>query len=129
MAQKYAKEIHANEIILLAYYIAAVNIESVFGSLNNGEYKPFDGLVLTDTFQMFESKDVMDDLVFLDNNEKVTKQKLTDIQVVIGNPPYSKGQSDANQDNPNMKYPDLDDSIRDTYVRGSKSTNSNSSYD
>jgi predicted helicase len=129
LLSKYSSEIHANEIVLLAYYIAAVNIESVFGSLNNGKYKPFDGLVLTDTFQMFESKDVMDDLVFLDNNEKVTKQKQTDIRVVIGNPPYSKGQSDANQDNPNTKYPDLDDSIRETYVRGSKSTNSNSSYD
>jgi predicted helicase len=129
LLSKYSSEIHANEIVLLAYYIAAVNIESVFGSLNSGEYKPFDGLVLTDTFQMFESKDLMDDLVFLDNNEKVTKQKKTDIRVVIGNPPYSKGQSDANQDNPNMKYPDLDDSIRETYVRGSKSTNSNSSYD
>jgi predicted helicase len=106
-----------------------VNIESVFGSLNDGKYEPFEGLVLTDTFQMFESKDKMDDLVFLDNNEKVTKQKRTDIRVVIGNPPYSKGQSDANQANPNMKYPDLDESIRDTYVRHSKSANSNSSYD
>jgi len=129
LVNKYTFEIHANEIILLAYYIAAVNIESVFGSMNDGKYQPFDGLVLTDTFQMFESEDIMDDLVFLDNNEKVTKQKKTDIRVVIGNPPYSKGQSDANHANPNMKYPDLDDSIRDTYVRLSKSVNSNSSYD
>lgn len=127
--RKYSSEIHANEIILLAYYIAAVNIESVFGSMNKGKYLPFEGLVLTDTFQMFESKDIMDDLVFLENNEKVTKQKMTDIRVVIGNPPYSVGQSDANQDNANMKYPDLDDSIRETYVRNSKSTNSNSVYD
>jgi predicted helicase len=129
LVNKYTSEIHANEIILLAYYIAAVNIESVFGSMNNGEYKPFDGLVLTDTFQMFESDDIMDEMVFQDNNAKVTKQKNMDIRVIIGNPPYSKGQSDANQDNPNMKYPDLDDSIRKTYVRHSKSSNSNSSYD
>lgn len=129
LVNKYTSEIHANEIILLAYYIAAVNIESVFGSLNNGQYRPFNGLVLTDTFQMFESDDIMDEMVFQDNNAKVTKQKKTDIRVVIGNPPYSVGQSDANQDNANMKYPDLDKSIRDTYVRNSKSTNSNSVYD
>lgn len=129
LVNKYTSEIHANEIILLAYYIAAVNIESVFGSMNNGKYLPFEGLVLTDTFQMFESEDIMDEMVFQDNNAKVSKQKRTDIRVIIGNPPYSKGQSDANQDNPNMKYPDLDESIRASYVRNSKSTNSNSSYD
>jgi predicted helicase len=129
IAKKYATEIHANEIILLAYYIAAVNIESVFGSINSGKYQPFDGLVLTDTFQMFESKDVMDDLVFLENNEKVTKQKKTDIRVIIGNPPYSIGQSDANQGNQNMKYPDLDESISNTYVKQSSSKTRTSVYD
>ncbi len=126
---KYTSEIHANEIILLAYYIAAVNIESVFGSLSNGKYQPFNGLVLTDTFQMFESDDIMDEMVFQDNNAKVTKQKNTDIRVIIGNPPYSKGQSDANQDNQNMKYPDLDDSVRKTYAKLSSSTNNNAIYD
>jgi predicted helicase len=129
IAQKYRSEIHANEIILLAYYIAAVNIESVFGSLNNGKYVPFNGLVLTDTFQMFESDDIMDEMVFQDNNAKVTKQKDTDIRVIIGNPPYSKGQSDANQDNQNMKYPDLDESVRKTYAKMSSSTNNNAIYD
>ena len=129
LLRKYANEIHANEIILLAYYIAAVNIESVFGSMNNGQYKAFDGLVLTDTFQMFESEDVMDDLVFLENSEKVTKQKNTNIRVIIGNPPYSVGQSDANQGNQNMKYPDLDDIIRKTYVKRSTTVNKTSVYD
>ncbi len=129
IAQKYRTEIHANEIILLAYYIAAVNIESVFGSLNDGKYVPFDGLVLTDTFQMFESEDIMDDMVFQENNEKVVKQKSTDIRVIIGNPPYSAGQSDANQGNQNMKYPDLDESISNTYVRLSSSKTRTSVYD
>lgn len=129
IVKKYTSEIHANEIILLAYYIAAVNIESVFGSINDGKYEPYEGLVLTDTFQMFESKDVMDDLVFLENNEKVTKQKKTDIRVVIGNPPYSVGQSDANQGNQNMKYPDLDESIKNSYVRNSNSRTTTSVYD
>ena len=129
IAKKYATEIHANEIILLAYYIAAVNIESVFGSLNGGNYQAFDGLVLTDTFQMFESEDIMDDLVFQDNNEKVVKQKKTDIRVIIGNPPYSAGQTDANQNNQNMKYPDLDESIANSYVKMSSSKTRTSVYD
>ena len=129
IADKYKNEIHANEIILLAYYIAAVNIESVFGSINGGMYSAFDGLVLTDTFQMFESEDIMDDMVFQENNEKVVKQKKTSIQVIIGNPPYSVGQSDANQGNQNMKYPDLDESISNTYVKLSSSKTRTSVYD
>jgi predicted helicase len=129
MLWKYSHEIHANEIILLAYYIAAVNIESVFGSINNGEYRPFDGLVLTDTFQMFESEDFIDDMVFLENNEKVARQKKIDIQVIIGNPPYSVGQSDANQGNQNMKYSDLDESIRNTYAKFSSAKTTTSLYD
>jgi predicted helicase len=129
IAKKYSSDIHANEIILLAYYIAAVNIESLFGSMNDGKYQPFEGLVLTDTFQMFESEDIMDDMVFQENNDKVIKQKNVDIQVIIGNPPYSVGQSDANQGNQNMKYPDLDESISNTYVKLSTSKTRTSVYD
>lgn len=129
IAKKYSSDIHANEIILLAYYIAAVNIESVFGSMNDGKYQPFDGLVLTDTFQMFESEDIMDDMVFQENNDKVVKQKNVDIRVIIGNPPYSAGQTDANQNNQNMKYPDLDESISNTYVKLSSSKTRTSVYD
>jgi predicted helicase len=129
LLRKYQSEIHANEIILLAYYIAAVNIESVFGSLAEGQYEAFDGLVLTDTFQMFESEDIMDDMVFQENNAKVTRQKNTDIRVIIGNPPYSVGQSDANQGNQNMKYPDLDESIRNTYSKLSQAKTTTALYD
>ncbi len=127
--RKFDHEIHANELILLAYYIAAVNIESVFGSINDGVYKPFDSLVLTDTFQMYESHDKMDEEVFKDNNHRVTTQKNTDIRVIIGNPPYSVGQSDANQGNQNMRYPDLDRSISETYVKLSSSKTRTSVYD
>ncbi len=129
LIKKYTKEIHANEINLLAYYIAAVNIESVFSSMNSDKYKPFDGLVLTDTFQMFESKDIMDDMVFVDNNEKVIKQKNYDIQIIFGNPPYSARQRNANDQNQNMKYLDLDESIKDTYVKFSKAKSPPSAYD
>lgn len=127
--RKFDQEIHANELILLAYYIAAVNIESVFGSVNEGEYRPFKSLVLTDTFQMYETHDKMDEEVFKDNNHRVTTQKNTDIRVIVGNPPYSVGQSDANQGNQNMKYPDLDDSISSTYVKLSSTKTRTSVYD
>jgi predicted helicase len=129
LVRKYQSEIHANEIILLAYYIAAVNIEAVFGARNRDNYLAFDNLVLTDTFQMFESSDRIDDEVFRDNNERAENQKKTAIRVIIGNPPYSVGQSDANENNQNMRYSDLEESIRRTYVERSSSTTRTSVYD
>lgn len=113
---KYRNEIFANEIVLLAYYIAAINIESTFSELNSKTYKPFAGIVLTDTFQMFESKDVLDLEVFTSNNSRAELQKAQNIQVIIGNPPYSVGQKDASDSNQNMSYEDLDERISKTYV-------------
>jgi len=129
VTRKFLSELHANEIILLAYYIAAINIESTFSEIMGGDYQPFSGIVLTDTFQMFEADDTMDDLVFTQNNERVEMQKNTDIRVVLGNPPYSAGQKDANQDNQNMNYPDLDNLISNTYVKKSSSKTRTSVYD
>ena len=113
---KYHNEIFANEIVLLAYYIAAINIESTFSELNSKEYTPFDGIVLTDTFQMFESKDVLDLEIFTSNNSRAELQKAQSIKVIIGNPPYSVGQKDASDSNQNMSYEDLDVRIAETYV-------------
>ncbi|MEU4014884.1 type ISP restriction/modification enzyme [Microbacterium sp. NPDC028030] len=130
LARKYRYELHANEIVLLAYYVAAINVEETYHSLQGGNYVPFDGIVLTDTFQMFEDDDKMDDLgVFAANNDRVIKQKERDIRVVIGNPPYSKGQSSGNDDNQNNSYPTLDVHIRDTYAARSTATNKNNLYD
>ena len=126
---KLQNEIHANEIVLLAYYIAAINIESTYASIMDGKYVNFDGIVLADTFQMFESNDVLDLEVFSSNNERAEKQKLKDIQVIIGNPPYSVGQKDANDNNQNVPYPDLDESIKNTYVSESSATSLMSMYD
>jgi len=116
LKRKFLEEMHANEIVLLAYYIGAINIESTFADLNDGNYLPFEGIVLTDTFQMFESKDVLDLEVFLANSARSTKQIAKKIQVIIGNPPYSIGQGDANDNNQNISYPDLDESIKNSYV-------------
>ena len=131
LAHKYRYELHANEIVLLAYYVAAINIEESYHSLQGGNYVPFDGIVLTDTFQMFEDDDKMDDLgVFAANNDRVIAQKnRKDIRVVIGNPPYSKGQASGNDDNQNNSYPTLDAHIRDTYAARSTATNKNNLYD
>ena len=137
LPQKYS-EIHANEIVLLAYYIAAINIESVYHALvseysantqeNSTDYQPFEGICLTDTFQMYEKEDLVDEILQV-NSDRRKRQKALDIQVIIGNPPYSIGQSSANDDNQNISYPHLEKRIEETYVKNSLSDNNKSSYD
>jgi predicted helicase len=129
---KYSNEIHANELVLLAYYVAAINIEETFHSLFGGEYEPFEGIVLTDTFQMYEKDDKDEQLgleVFPENNSRVLAQKSQPIQVIIGNPPYSVGQSSANDNNQNLKYPTLDSRISETYAVESNAQLKSKIYD
>lgn len=129
VARKYKDELHANEIILLAYYVAAINIEAAFHGAAGGKYKPFEGIVLTDTFQMFEGKDSLHEKMFPENNKRVKRQKESPIRVIVGNPPYSVGQGSENDGNKNLKYPALDEKIRQTYAAHSSATNKNSLYD
>lgn len=141
LLRKYTQELHANELLLMAYYIAAINIEATVHGLLRDQalaagtdpasvgYEPFDGIVLTDTFQMTEDGDTLDEHVFTNNNARVTRQNNLDIRVIIGNPPYSVGQTSGNDNNANVKYPTLDESIRSTYVERSTATNKNSLYD
>ena len=133
MVRKYSEEIHANEIILLAYYIADVNIESVFQEVCPQEqYLPYDGLCLTDTFQLGESEHPEEQVFkafFRDNSDAVESQRETPIRVIIGNPPYSVGQRSANDNAQNQSYPHLEQRIADTYVAKSKAKNNNSIYD
>lgn len=133
LARKYANELHANEIMLLAYYIAAVNIESTYHALIGkeaaAEYSPFEGIVLADTFQITEDGDSLDAVMFPQNNDRIVRQLATPINVVIGNPPYSVGQTSANDLNANVSYPTLDKRIADTYAARSTATNKNSLYD
>lgn len=125
---KYKDQIHANELVLLAYYIAAINIEAVYHSLVGGDYVPFEGICLTDTFQMYERDDLVD-VLLEENSARRKKQKQLDIRVIIGNPPYSAGQTSANDNNANVAYPNLDDRIRSTYAERSTATNKNALYD
>ena len=135
LARKYANELHANEILLLAYYIAAVNIETTYQDLVRGSldevaaYKPFPGLVLTDTFQSYEHGDEDDLGVFPENNERISRQRKLPITVIVGNPPYSSGQDNANDDNQNEKYTTLDNAIRTSYAAAATNVNKVTLYD
>ncbi|MEU4060330.1 DEAD/DEAH box helicase [Rhodococcus qingshengii] len=133
LARKYANELHANEITLLAYYVAAVNIETTYHALvgqdGDATYMPFEGIVLADTFQITEDGDTMDAIMFPQNNDRIIRQNATPINVVIGNPPYSVGQTSANDLNANVGYPTLDARIADTYAKRSTATSQRTLYD
>lgn len=134
---KYTNEIHANEIVLLAYYIATINIEETFHDLIGSEdYTAFEGIVLTDTFAMTEKQHIKDEMgheqiatMFAENSARAKKQLKSPITVIIGNPPYSVGQKSGNDNNQNSSYPYLDQTIADTYVAKSKSTLTRNAYD
>ncbi|MCZ2159234.1 DEAD/DEAH box helicase family protein, partial [Bartonella sp. 220] len=128
MEYKFRHDIHANEIVLLAYYIAAINIESTYHSLMKGNYIPFKHIGLTDTFQMLEEKNLLQEL-FKENSEYLEHQKKLNIEVIIGNPPYSIGQKSENDNAKNTPYPLLDDRIRETYAAQSTVTNIRALYD
>lgn len=125
---KYRHEIHANEIVLLAYYIAAINIEAAYHDIVGGDYRPFEGICLTDTFQLYEQEDLIDHMRF-DNSARRKRQKKLDIRVIMGNPPYSAGQTSANDNNQNIAYTHLDQRIADTYAAKSVMTSVKNLYD
>ena len=115
--RKYLHELHANEIVLLSYYIAAINIEAVFDEVNgpNRGYKPFDGIVLTDTFESTERQNSFMDKLLGQNNERLKEQQEQSITAIISNPPYSIGQSNANDNNQNVHYPALEKRMQETF--------------
>ena len=121
LARKYAGEIHANEIVLLAYYIASVNIETAFHGIAGGEYRPFERICLADTFNLNEGDDLLASLL-TDNSDRRTHQKEQDIRVIVGNPPWMARQKDHG-------YPQLYKRIKSTYAARSTATLKNSLYD
>lgn len=137
LAHKYKNELHANEIVLLAYYIASINIENAYHDImhqQGAEYTPFNGICLTDTFQLYEDKD--NDVtrlkysdIFPQNSKRVIEQSKTPVMVIIGNPPYSIGQKSANDNAQNESYPKLEMRIEKTYAAKTNVTNKNSLYD
>ena len=158
LKRKYTQELHANEIVLLVYYIASVNIESVYhdlmnvanvkmlpiantnthckletGTGNTGNigniYQPFEGICLTDTFELYEKDGVFETQDFQQNSARVKRQRKSPIRIVIGNPPYSVGQKSANDNAQNQSYPKLEAAIARTYAAKSKSNLQKGLYD
>ncbi|MGF2023996.1 DEAD/DEAH box helicase [Enterococcus casseliflavus] len=129
--RKYSQELHANEIVLLSYYIAAINIESTFDEITGKDlgYTPFEGIVLTDTFESTEVPDTLDDEYFGSNDERLKRQQEVPITAIIGNPPYSARQESENDDNKNISYTNLDEQIREDYAQYTNVRNKNTLYD
>lgn len=133
LVRKYCSgELHANEIVLLAYYIAAVNIENAYNhAVNSATYVPFNEICFTDTFQLYERGEISLDLdgVMQKNSDRVNDQQAARIEVIIGNPPYSVGQRSANDNNQNQDYENLNKRIAATYAAKTDATNKNALYD
>jgi len=123
---KFANELHANEIMLLPYYIASMNIEHEYYEAT-GKYEAFEGICLVDTFEMAEAKQM--EMFTEANTARVKRQKESPIFVVIGNPPYNAWQADENDNNKNRKYPVLNRRVSDTYGADSEATLRNSLRD
>ena len=122
LERKYASELHCNEVMLLPYYIASMNIEHEYYDVS-GVYEPFGGICLVDTFDLAEDRQLP--LFAPENTQRVDNQKRTPMFVVIGNPPYNVGQVNENDNNKNRKYKTMDKRVQETYVKDSKATNKN----
>jgi type I restriction-modification system DNA methylase subunit len=128
LPHKYASELHCNEIMLLPYYVASMNIEHAYVEAT-GKYEPFDGIVLVDTFRTLEPPQTEFAFLSEKNSARVERQKRTPIRVVIANPPYNAWQTDENENNRNQKYNVIDRRVKETYSEDSKAQNKNSLSD
>ena len=126
LEEKYRNELHCNEVMLLPYYIASLNIEQEYYQ-RTGTYLPFEGIALADTFELLEQQ--QRELFTQENTERVERQKAADMFVVIGNPPYNMGQINENDNNKNREYETMDDRVAETYVKDSEATLRNKLYD
>ena len=126
LEEKYRHELHCNEVMLLPYYIASLNIEQEYFQ-RTGKYLPFDGIALADTFELLEQQQT--EFFTQENTERVERQKAADMFVVIGNPPYNMGQVNENDNNKNRKHKAMDKRIAETYAKDSTATLTNKLYD
>ena len=121
LADKYRSELHCNEVMLLPYYIASMNIEHQFYEMTGG-YQPFEGICLVDTFAILDDEQLDFSYFTEENAKRVQEQKDTPMFVIIGNPPYNMGQVNENDNNKNRKYKTIDKRVRDTYTSDSNAT-------
>lgn len=126
LEQKYAEELHCNEVMLLPYYVASMNIEHEYYELT-GKYEPFGGICLVDTFELAEDRQMS--FFSTENTARVERQKRSPITVVIGNPPYNAKQLNENDKNKNRKYEEMDRRVAETYAKDSQATNKNALSD
>jgi predicted helicase len=124
----YTEQIFANEIMLLAYYIAALNVEHAYYEQTQ-TYEAFEGLCFVDTLELVEAKQKGLSFLTEANTQRVERQKRTPITVIIGNPPYNMGQKSENENNKNRSYDEIDERIRETYAKDSTATLKNKLYD
>jgi predicted helicase len=125
LKHKYMKELHANEVAVLPYYVANLNIEATFAAAT-GAYEEFPGLCFVDTldntYALRKHAGHIDDIfggVSDDNVKRIKQQNSRRISVIIGNPPYNANQLSENENNKNREYPEIDKRIKETYVEKS----------
>ncbi|MGD0089746.1 MAG: type ISP restriction/modification enzyme, partial [Planctomycetota bacterium] len=128
LPRMYREQLFANEVMLLPYYIAALNIEHAYYELT-GKYEPFEGLCFVDTLEMAEHPQGQFAFMTEANTRRVERQKEAKITVVIGNPPYNAWQQNENDNNKNRKYLVIDRRIKESYAKDSKATNKNALSD
>jgi len=124
----YRKRMFANEVMLMPYYIASLNLENIYYEQEK-QYLPFEGLCFVDTLDLAETKQATFGFMSQENTERVSRQRSSKINVIIGNPPYNAGQINENDNNKNRKYEVIDERIKKTYVKDSSATNKNKLYD
>ena len=130
LPRKFKNEIHANDILLLPYYVASINIEEAYYSRMGGQYTPLPTITLSDIFNRNEKEKQLSLFpYFQENNRRIKQQQETDLQVIIGNPPYSSGQKNENDANKNTVYPKLHKRIKETYVKESEANLCRNLYD
>ena len=126
---KYRDETRANEISILPYYIAALNIENAYRE-RTGRYREFENICWMDTFESgTKSHEKLTEYMGYDNVRRIAMQQKSRINVIVGNPPYSARQGSYSEENPNVSYDEIDDRIKNTYAQGSKAANINFLYD
>jgi predicted helicase len=120
---KYEHEIHCNEVAILPYYIANLNIEFTYKQ-KTGKYREFEHICFVDTLDNMGFQHTGPQMNFFgitdENAQRITEQNTRKISVVIGNPPYNANQLNENENNKNRLYPDIDKRIKDTYIKQSK---------
>ena len=134
LPRKFKSELYGNEILLLPYYIASINIEAAYNSRIKDEYTPFPGITFADTFNIIKEQKGQQPFSFMENPFKENKDRIkrqldAPIQVIISNPPYFGGQKSENDGNKNTRHDCLNRRVEETYVKESTSTNKNSLYD